>query len=64
MTLLTAHKILISCAVALFVLLTGWEYGSYADGDASALPLAIFSALAAVALAAYLRWVWVHKPGG
>jgi len=62
MSLLTAHKILITSAVALFVLYTAWELRNYTDGDASALPRAILSAVAATALALYLCWVWVRRP--
>ena len=62
MTLLTAHKILISSAVALFLLYAAFELRNYATGDPSALWRAITSAAAAVALGIYLRWVWVHRP--
>ena len=60
MTLLSAHKIFISSAVALFLLCAGWELRTLADGDSSALLPAAGSALAALGLAVYLRWVWVH----
>ena len=63
MKLLTVHKIFISMAVALFVLLTRWEFENYTNGDRGALLLTVFSAAAAVGLAVYLRWVWIHKPG-
>ena len=62
MTVLTAHKILISSAVVLFVLYAVFELRNYGDGDPSALWRALISAAAAVALAIYLRWVWVHRP--
>ena len=62
MTLLTAHKILIASAVALFVLYGGWELQNYANGDNSALLRSFVSVAAAVGLAIYLRWVWVHRP--
>jgi len=62
MTVLTAHKILIASAVALFVLYTAWELRNYTDGDATALLRAIASAAAAIGLALYLAWVWVRRP--
>lgn len=64
MTLLTAHKILIASAVALFVLYAASELRNYAHGDSTALLRSIVSALAALALAIYLRWVWIRRPGG
>lgn len=63
MTILTAHKVLISSAVALFVLYAGWELRNYTNGDSSALFRSGVSGLAAVGLAIYLRWVWIHRPG-
>jgi hypothetical protein len=63
MTLLTAHKIFISSAVALFVLCAGWELRHFAAGDDSALLRSGLSAGAAVGLAIYLRWVWIRRPG-
>ena len=62
-TVLTAHKILISSAVALFVLYAGWELQNYLQGDGSALLRSGASGLVAVGLAIYLRWVWIHRPG-
>jgi hypothetical protein len=62
LTLLTAHKILIASAVALFVLYAGLEVRNYANGDPAALLRSIVSAVAAIGLAIYLRWVWVHRP--
>jgi hypothetical protein len=62
MSLLTAHKILITGAVALFILYAVWELRNYANGDATAGLRSMLSALAAVALAIYLRWVWVRRP--
>jgi hypothetical protein len=62
MTLLTAHKILIASAVALFVLYGGWELQNYVNGDASARLRGFLSVAAAVGLAIYLRWVWIHRP--
>ena len=61
-TVLTAHKILISSAVALFVLYAGWELRNVANGDESALLRSGASGVAAVGLAIYLRWVWIHRP--
>lgn len=63
MTLLTAHKILISCAVGLFVLYGAWELRNFAHGEPWALLRSGLSGLAALGLALYLRWVWVHRPG-
>ena len=63
MSVLTAHKILISSAVALFALYAGWEWRNYSDGDLSALLRSLLSAAGAGALGIYLRWVWVHRPG-
>jgi hypothetical protein len=60
-TLLTAHKIFIASAVALFLLCAGWELRNFAGGDPSALMPATGAALAALGLAVYLRWVWVHR---
>ena len=63
MTVLTAHKILISSAVALFVLYAGWELRNFVNGDESALLRSVASGVAALGLAIYLRWVWIHRPG-
>jgi putative effector of murein hydrolase len=62
MSLLTVHKIFIALAIAAFVLLTRWEYANYRHGDGGALVLTLFSAATAVALALYLRWVWLRYP--
>jgi hypothetical protein len=62
-TVLTAHKILISSAVALFALCAGWELRHFTNGDEAALLHSGLSAAAAVGLAIYLRWVWIHRPG-
>jgi hypothetical protein len=62
MTVLTAHKILIASAVAMFVLYSAWELHNYTSGDASALVRSILAGAAAVGLALYLRWVWIHRP--
>jgi hypothetical protein len=61
-TVLTAHKILISSAIGLFVFYAASELRNYAAGDAAALLRSGFSAAAAAGLAIYLRWVWVHRP--
>jgi hypothetical protein len=63
MSVLTAHKILISSAVALFLLYAVWEFRNYSSGDSGALLRSALSALAAVGFAVYLRWVWIHRPG-
>jgi hypothetical protein len=61
-TVLTAHKILISSAVAMFVLYSAWELHNYTSGDTSALLRSILAGAAAVGLAVYLRWVWINRP--
>jgi len=63
MTLLTAHKILISGAIALFVLYFGWELRQYAAGDPGGLLRGGASAALAMGFLAYLRWVWIRRPG-
>ncbi len=62
MTLLTAHKILIGSAIALFAGYCLWEFRRYTGGDGSALLRSGLAAAGAVGLAWYLRWVWVHRP--
>lgn len=62
MSVLTAHKILISSALALFFGYTLWEFGNYTGGDGTALLRSALSGVATAALAAYLRWVWIHRP--
>lgn len=62
MTVLTAHKILIASAVALFLFYAAWELRSFMRGDVSALLRSGASAVVAVGLAIYLRWVWIHRP--
>jgi hypothetical protein len=62
-TVLTAHKILITSAVAMFVVYCAWELHNYTNGDASALLRSILAGAAAIGLGIYLRWVWVHRPG-
>ena len=61
-TLLTAHKILISSAVVMFVLYAASELRNYINGDPAALLRCLVSGVVAVGLAIYLRWVWVHRP--
>ena len=63
MTVLTAHKILITSAVMMFVLYSAWELHNYTSGDPSALLRSILAGAAAIGLALYLRWVWIHRPG-
>jgi len=61
-TVLTAHKILITSAVVMFVVYSASELHNYSRGDASALLRSILAGVAAVGLAVYLRWVWIHRP--
>jgi hypothetical protein len=58
MTLLTAHKILIGSAIALFVLYAGYEARRYLGGDAAAGLRALASAAGAAGFAVYLRSVF------
>jgi hypothetical protein len=62
MSVLTAHKILIGSAVAMFFGYSLWELRGYSAGDDSALLRGALAAAATVGLAFYLRWVWVHRP--
>ena len=62
MTLLTAHKILISAAVVMFAGLSLRELYNYTAGDAAALLRSVLSGAAAVGGVLYLRWVWIHRP--
>jgi hypothetical protein len=48
--------------VGLFVFYSGWELRNYSSGDAGALLRCGAAAVAAVGLAVYLRWVWIHRP--
>jgi hypothetical protein len=57
-TLLTAHKILIGSAIALFVLYAFYELRGWTAGDSSAIVRAIVSAGGAGGLAVYLRSVF------
>jgi hypothetical protein len=61
-SVLTAHKILIASAVALFFGYAGWEWRHYVAGDATAWLRSTVSGIAAIGLAIYLRWVWVRRP--
>ena len=58
MTLLTAHKILIGSAIALFVLYAGFELRRYFGGDDAAAWRALVSAAGAAGFAVYLRSVF------
>ena len=58
MTLLTAHKILIGSAIALFVLYAGFELRNYAGGDDMAVWRAVASGAGAGGFALYLRSVY------
>ncbi len=62
MTLLTAHKILMVSAIALFVLYAFWELRNYTNGDAHAALRSVLSGIGAVGLAVYLRRVWIRRP--
>ena len=61
--MLTAHKILISSAVVMFVVYAAHEFVIYTSGEAEALMRGILGGAASVGLALYLRWVWIHRPG-
>jgi hypothetical protein len=59
MTLLTAHKILIASAIALFFGYSLWELRRYGDvGEVAALLRAAAAAAGAGGFAIYLRSVW------
>ena len=58
MSLLTAHKILISSAILMFALYGAAELRNYNHGDAAALVRSLVAAAAAVGLGVYLRRVW------
>ena len=62
MSVLTAHKILISSALALFFGYTIWEFRNYTGGDGTALLRSVLAGVATAGLAVYLRWVWIHRP--
>ncbi len=61
MTLLTAHKILISSAIVLFLFYAALEFRRYTNGDPAGLLHAIISVVAAGGFGVYLRRVWVTK---
>jgi len=48
--------------VLMFVLYSAWELHNYTSGDAPALLRSILAGAAAIGLALYLRWVWIHRP--
>lgn len=58
MTLLTAHKILIGSAVALFLLYAAFEARRFFAGDDAAAWRALASAAGAAGFAVYLRSVF------
>jgi hypothetical protein len=64
MRLLTAHKILISSAIPMFLIYGIVELRHYWNGDSSALLRVGFAAASTVGLAFYLRWVWTQRPSG
>ncbi len=61
--MLSAHKILIGSAIALFAGYAVAELRRALSGDSSALLPAALSVLAAGILVLYLRWVWIRRPG-
>ena len=57
MSIVTAHKILITAAIILFLLYAVWEIRGYPDpGGVWALLRGIISAVAACGLGVYLRY--------
>jgi hypothetical protein len=62
MTLLTAHKILISAAIVLGVLYALFELNRYVGGDGSALLRVIVTVAITAGVGVYLRWVWIARP--
>ncbi|MGH7859694.1 MAG: hypothetical protein ACREQY_20395 [Candidatus Binatia bacterium] len=58
MTLLTAHKILIGSAIALFVFYAGFELRRWLEGDGAAWIRTLASAGGAVGFGIYLRAVF------
>ena len=63
MQLLTAHKILISSAIVMFVFYGFVQLGHYLQGDTSALWQVLFAVVSTLGLSFYLRWVWSRRPG-
>ncbi len=61
-SLLTAHKILISIAIVFFALLSLHEWRAAGADAGRALEAFLLAGLAA-ALGFYLRWVFVNRPG-
>lgn len=58
MTLLTAHKILITAAIAFFAFFALWQFRVFrADGDGRAIVVAILAAAVSVGFAIYLRGI-------
>jgi hypothetical protein len=57
-TLITAHKILISSAIALFVVYALFELRNFTSGDGGALWRALGSAAGAAGFGIYLRSVF------
>jgi hypothetical protein len=62
MRLLTAHKLLISTAVAFFLFYAGWEARQAGTGAPAATWRALASAAGALALAVYLAGIWRRQP--
>ena len=57
MSIVTAHKILITTSIIFFLFYAGWEIRNYPDpGGVWALVRGIISAVAACGLAIYLRY--------
>jgi len=63
-SLLTAHKIFIGSAIALFAGYGLRELERYFQGDSTALVRSLLSGAGTVALVLYLRWVWRRWPQG
>lgn len=62
MRVMTAHKILIATATAFFAFYAVWEFRNYSrSGDAWALPRALAAVAVAVALGAYLAYLFRRR---
>jgi hypothetical protein len=61
-TLLTAHRILISTAVVFFLFYAGWEARQALADTPGAAWRALASVAGALALALYLAGVWRKRP--